>query len=373
MRIVSYYSRAVSDLSGATAALWAWAGALSAAGADVIVAHAGGPRRSPDPTWGVRDVSDTVVRHAGRSRSTYVPVGLRRVLKNCDVLVLHEGWVVSNLVAAALATTVGVPYVVVPHGVYEPGIRASLKRPRLIRNALERLMLERALAVHVFWDSEQPLVNAVAPRARTLVVPTGFTPGAGRWQGGGGYIAWLGRFDPVHKGLDQLLEGLARVDPVRRPKLRLHGPDYNGGLDATRDHVRRLGLGRWVAIGPPIYGAEKDSFLSHAEAYVHPSRWESHSIALLENLALGVPSIVSDAIHIAPALRVAGAAILVPPTPEGLASGFNELANAAPTLSDRARAFVRTELAWPTVTDRFLGALSNHLADWRPGTRDYVP
>lgn len=361
MRFVSYYSRAVSDASGVTVALWAWANALAAAGEEVLVAHAGGPRRSPDPILNVRGVLDVRVRHLGRRRPTYAPIGLPQVLRRGDVLLLHEGWVLSNYVAAAIAFVSRVPYVVVPHGVYEPGIMAPLRGPRALRSRIERLLLEHALAVHVFWESERDRVTAVAPRARVIVAPIGAAPPAGGWVGGGGYLAWLGRFDPVHKGLDLLLEGLARLEPDVRPQLRLHGPDYNAGLAATRAHVQRLGLEPWVTIGDPVYGEEKRQFLIRADGYVHPSRWESYGIALIESLALGVPSVVSDAIHMAPALRAAGAAILVPPSPEGLAAGLQALPAARDMLSDRGRAFVRDELAWPALTARFLAVLGDRL------------
>ena len=357
MRFVSYYSRAVSDASGVTVALWAWANALVAAGEEVLVVHAGGRRRSPDPALDVRGVPDVIIRHLGSQRATYVPVGLAGVLRRGDVLLLHEGWVLSNHVAAALAMVLRIPYVVVPHGAYEPGVFAIMKRPRRVRRILERLLLERALAVHVFWDSERPLVTAVAPRARTIVAPIGATMPADHWLGGGGYLAWLGRFDPVVKGLDVLLEGLAYLEPEVRPRLRMHGPDYNDGIAATRAHVERLGLGPWVTIGDPVYGQAKRDFLVHADGYVHPSRSESYGIALVENLQLGVPSIVSDVIHIAAPLRAAGAALVVPLTAEGIATGLRALPAAADALRDRGPAFVRDELAWPAVTERFLAGL----------------
>ncbi|MDQ6795402.1 MAG: glycosyltransferase [Chloroflexota bacterium] len=361
MRFVSYYSRAVSDASGVTVALWAWANALAAAGEEVLVAHAGGPHRSPDPMLDVRGVPDVTVRHLGRRRPTYAPIGLPQVLRRGDVLLLHEGWVLSNYVAAAIAFVSRVPYVVVPHGVYEPGIMASLKGPRALRSRIERLLLEHALAVHVFWESERDRVTAVAPRARVIVAPIGAAPPAGGWVGGGGYVAWLGRFDPVHKGLDLLLEALARLEPEARPRLRMHGPDFNGGLAVTRAYVDRLRLDGWVTIGDPVYGEAKREFLLHADGYVHPSRWESYGIALVENLALGVPSVVSDTIHMATALRAADAAIVVPLTPEGVAEGLRALPPAADSLRVQGPAFVRDLLGWPAITARFLAAIRERL------------
>ena len=278
-------------------------------------------------------------------------------LRTGDVLVLHEGWVLSNVVAAIAARFRSIAYVVVPHGVYEPGILASLRGPMRLRRPIERWVLEGARGIHVFWASEAPLVHAIAPRARVFVAPTGFEVPGERWEGGGGYIAWLGRFDPVHKGLDTLLDALWLIEPAERPVLRLHGPDYNGGLEVVRGHARRLGLDPWVRLGGPVHGEEKKTFLRRADAYVHPSRWESHSIALLECLALGIPSVVSAAIHIAPALSEHAAAIVVPPTPEGLADGLRRVrAHDGTTSAESGRAFVETQLDWDVAVAAFVAA-----------------
>jgi hypothetical protein len=60
-----------------------------------------------------------------------------------------------------------------PHGVYEPGIRKTLKGPSRLRELAEKWMLSNALAVHVFFNSEAPLVQSVAPRAEILISATG--------------------------------------------------------------------------------------------------------------------------------------------------------------------------------------------------------
>src|SRR5262245_47030490 len=230
MRFVSYYPRATSDSSGVTEALWAWAAALTDAGHEVRVLHAGGPRRSPDPRHVRAGITDEAIEHRGRGRTSHRPVGFGKYLRPGDVLILHEGWVMSNLVAARAARRAGIPYVVVPHGVYEPGIMAHLKQPRGLRRRVERWILEHAAAVHVFFASEEPIIRAVAPRARSLIVaPLGFDVGAATWTGGGGYLAWIGRYDPDHKGLDVLVDAVTRLAPDERPTVELRGPDFNGG------------------------------------------------------------------------------------------------------------------------------------------------
>jgi glycosyltransferase involved in cell wall biosynthesis len=356
MRFVSYYPRAISDRSGVTEALWSWAAALTDAGHEVLVLHAGGIRSSPDSGHVRSGLIDEAVPHRGRGRTTHRPVGLERWLRPDDVLILHEGWVMSNLVASRAANHAGCPFIVTPHGVYEPGIRKMLKPPYKLREIVERTILQRAAAIHIFFETEGPIVQALAPRTPPLIIaPIGRDVSEDRWVGGGGYLAWIGRYEPTHKGLDVLIDAVARLEPGERPVIELRGPDFNGGYGRTLDQIERLGLGHWVHAEGPVYGREKAEFLARSEGYVMPSRWDSYGIAFVENLAIGAPCLVSDAIHPAGPAGAAGAAILAPPTEEGMADGLRRLAKAdRAVLGERARSFVESTFAWPTVVDAFV-------------------
>jgi glycosyltransferase involved in cell wall biosynthesis len=360
-RFVHYYPDALSD-SGVNVALWGWAAALQRHGCEVLVLH---DRPSPTGRVGTepfvpaahRGVEHRRIAHRGRGRLSRHPVDLARHMRQGDVLILHEGWVTNNLVAAQQATRAGIPYLTCPHGVYEPAWRRYLRPPQAVRAWAERRTLERAAAVHLFFQSESVAALAVAPRARFVVAPTGFEPPEERWRGGGGYLSWVGRYDPTHKGLDILVAALAAMDPVERPVVRLRGYDYRGGLPALRAMVAaHPGLDRWVDVGGPISGTEKRDFLVASDGYLLPSRWESHSVALLEVLALGLPALVSDVLHVAPQLRAHRAAVLAPPEPAGLAEALVALRTAS-DVGDRARQLVESEYAWERIVPVFLERL----------------
>jgi glycosyltransferase involved in cell wall biosynthesis len=360
LKVVHYYARAFEERSGVTAAMAAWAEAQIEAGHDVLVtgARLGTSVASPQD---YRRTRTRPFAHAGKSRATYAPgPRLRRLIAVADIVVLHEGWVFSNMLAAIFCRFSGTPYVVMPHGVYEAPIRRSLKGSYGIRARMERLLLEEALAVHVFFPSERQVTEEVAPKAVFVVAATGFEPGNCTWTGGGGYFAWLGRYDPDHKGLDLLLTAYAAMNPPR-PPLRFHGYDYNGGLARVNSLIRQLHLTTQTSVAGPLAGAEKDAFIAKAELYFHPSRWESHSIALLENLAAGVPMIVSCAIHIAAELAVSRAAVVCDfRDPADVDRAVRELLHEQEAFSMRARSYVRSRFAWVSVMELWdlqLGAL----------------
>jgi glycosyltransferase involved in cell wall biosynthesis len=360
-RIVHYYPDAIGN-SGVTYALWSWARAQAAAGYEVAVLHACAPYDDSGVQFVAKDLSSALTRrcvpHRGSHRLTLHPVELDRYLGRNDLLVLHEGWVPSNLVAANAACRAGVPYVVMPHGVYERAWTNYLKGPRWLRRCPERRMLERAAAVHVFFYSEITDIAALAPNASFVTVPTGFDVPADHWDGGGGYIGWVGRVDPFHKGLDLLVGAIAQLEPRERPTVRIRGYNYKGGIERLRAFIDAHRVGKWVRFEGPIAGDEKRRFLQAADGNVHPSRWECHSIALLENLALGVPCLVSDAIHIARTLAQASAALLTQLDEARIAKSLTEFTTARYAIAARGRALIGDAFSWATLMPQFEASLA---------------
>lgn len=360
-RIVHYYPGAAGH-SGVTFALWSWARAQARSGAEVCVLHAPGAAENTSVRFVPGDhcagLTSHPVPHAGRGRATQRPVGLERYLGRDDLLVLHEGWVTSNLVAAAAARRARVPYIVMPHGVYERAWMRYLKPPLWLRQQLERRLLEGAAAVHVFFASEIADAARIAPSAAFITVPTGFDVPESQWTGGGGYLAWIGRIDPVHKGLDTLAAAVASLPPSRRPRMRLRGYDYKGGVERLRRVIAACGVGRWIQVDGPLGGADKMRFLQQADGYVHPSRWECHSMALLENLALGVPCLVSRRIHIAPTLEQSSAAVLADPREPAIAAGLSTLADERPAIAPRGRALIAHAFNWERLIPQFEQSLA---------------
>jgi glycosyltransferase involved in cell wall biosynthesis len=355
-RFVHYMFVGLDPPNGVAHAAHAWANAQRHAGYEATILFDGGEPLEPQATE--TGVELLHVPHTGWSQQTRLPRGLSSFLRTGDVVTLHENFKTRHLFAAAVCQRRRIPYISMPHGSFAPRIIAELRQPVAPRLAAERWLLNRATAVHVFFDSETDEVADFQPAVgRYLVAPTGVDMPSSQWNGTGDYLAWMGRYAPDHKGLDVLLNALAAIDDQDRPHLQMRGPDYRGGRHVVELLVKQLKLDDWVTIGDPVYGDEKIAFLRECRAYIHPSRWESHSIALCENLALGVPTIVSSTIHIAPILGANKAALVADLTTNGLATAIKQIHNpAAPlaSLSHNARCFISKNLAWPRVMESYL-------------------
>ena len=340
--------------------MWEWASATYKAGCNVAVMYdADLEAESP-----LRNVAIPIVplKHGGAGL-VKIPRQLGAALRSDDVLIFHSAYVPSNIGAAWSARRRGVPYIVMAHGGYNKRARDRRGYKKQAWLPVERAYLEASLAVHLFFDSEITGAVDVAPNARWLVAPTGFDLPSDRWDGGtGGYMAWIGRYDIRTKGLDLLVHAMARLPPSDRHPLRMHGKRSENSQEEIQRIAQASSVAAVVAVGGQLAGSDKADFLRRAVAYVHPSRWESHSLAIVEALAYGIPSVVSVFCAIAPKLHAADAAVVIEPTPEGIAQGISAVLRRPQWYSDRAVHFVQTTLAWDVIMKNYLQQIDRLLA-----------
>lgn len=352
MRILRYYPRAFSGDGGITNSVRRHAEASVRAGATVSVA-VDEPRV---PSGADGGFSWLAVRHEGPAGLRW-PVGLAEHLRDVDLLVLHSAWTLHNIRAARVARGLGVPYVLEPRGAYDPRIFARRRRVKsLWWWSMERAHVQRAAAVHLFFDSELDHLRRIGYRGATLIAPNGITPPPGvAWDGGsGGYVLWIGRFDPEHKGLDLLLEAYRRLPADGRPPLRLHGPDWVGGKARVARLVTELGLAPHVHLGEPVYGDEKWRLLSRALAFTYPSRWEGFGNSAAEAVSIGVPTLVTP-YPFGRWLADRGGAVLAEANPEDLAEGLRTVvAPSAADVGHAGRDVVGRHLSWDAVARSWL-------------------
>jgi glycosyltransferase involved in cell wall biosynthesis len=346
LRILEYLPHFLGEESGTGNSLWAWSEALSSIGLDVSVAVDGRLVARPGPS-GVRCIS---VAHVGRGRS-YRPLNIVDLVLENDLLVLHGGWILQNIVAGRQALAAGIPFIVTGHGVYNDWVfnrNAVLKRAWSV--LFERRHLERSAAVHIFFIEEGIGISRIGPKVPLIVAPNGIPSSMRKWDGGsGGYLLWFGRFDPYVKGLDLLLQAIALIPAMQRPVLRLHGRDQAQGKAFISNMVRDLNLERWVTVGEPIYGREKDDVLTRASGFVYPSRHEASPMAVAEAVGAGVPTLVAD-YPLGRLLARENAAIKCELTANSLTHGIlNLLSENGTKLAKNGATLARGKLSWLAV------------------------
>ncbi len=138
-------------------------------------------------------------------------------------------------------------------------------------------------------------------------------------------LVFLGRLDVWVKGLDILVEAFSRL-PSEQFHLVMAGPDWEGGKTKLENLANQFMCRSRIHFIGPVYGAGKWSLLRMADLFVSPSRWEAFGIALVEAMAIGLPLVTSNRISLAPELRAADAAFMVPVSVEALGQAVAMLA-----------------------------------------------
>lgn len=215
------------------------------------------------------------------------PGALRASVVGADLLHVHG---VDRLLDEILLTkrVLGIPVAVSTHGAFFHG--GAWRRLRRLRAATTtRWMLRRADAVWFTSIADRDRLGDL-PGARVLgngleldrLLSRTRIPERGRWL-------VLGRVDH-HKGLDDLIEAVARVPVARRGRLEVVGPTRDPEL------VRRLSSqaeGRVeLVFRGEVLEREVRTALARAELALFPSRSEGFGLAVVQAMAAGVPTLV---------------------------------------------------------------------------------
>jgi len=298
---------------------------------------------------------------------------LRKNIRNFDVVHIHSLYRFTSTVAAHYCRRYGVPYILRPHGTLDPFI---YHRHRLRKVVYERLLenrnLEKAAAVHFTAGEEMSLAASLGLKFHGVVIPLGIDlttmtrnrdelreTFASEWPKTRGkrIILFLGRLTQK-KGLDILIKAFGRIARNRTDvHLFLAGPDDEGYGKEIRSWLKDEGVLESATFAGMLTGDRKDTAFAAADVFALPSYTENFGFAVIEALAAGVPSVISNKINIWREVSNAEAALIVNCDPEEVASAISNLLDDR-HLCDRlgvaGRRLIAERFTWPIVADRMI-------------------
>ena len=137
-------------------------------------------------------------------------------------------------------------------------------------------------------------------------------------------ILFMSRIN-LKKGLDLLLPAFKQIVSQRNDCLLiLAGPD-DGYLSVTQNFIKENNLSDKIILVGMLTGKDKLAALADADIFVLPSHSEGFSIATLEALISGVPSLLSNRVGFGEAIKEANAAHLVELNESSIINGLNKM------------------------------------------------
>jgi glycosyltransferase involved in cell wall biosynthesis len=106
-------------------------------------------------------------------------------------------------------------------------------------------------------------------------------------------IVFLGRLDPLHKGLDLMLKAFALAQ-LKESVLFLIGPDFRNNKSKLEFMAKELGIQNNVIFVGPLYGNDKYNFLFHSDIFIHTSRWEGMPFSVIEAMSMKIPCLLTS-------------------------------------------------------------------------------
>ena len=286
---------------------------LAAAGCSVSLfsGDSGEPSRMPGAIPGV-DLRIFETRWRRWGWSPAMAAALNSTAADYDVIHIHSVFLHHTLAAAAAARRAGVPYLIRPHGSFDPWLRRRGRIKKWVYNTLlEQQVLDGAAAIHYTTEAEKDLAHtAMGIRAPAVVIPLGIDTelrsrlpprniARALWNIPlhQHVVLFLGRLD-AKKGLDLLIAAFARAKrDVPTLHLLIAGPEspqYTGVVDRE---LRKANIESSTTLTGMVEGEQKLAALAAADVFVLPSYTENFGLAVVEAMGAGVPVVVSNAVN----------------------------------------------------------------------------
>lgn len=253
-----------------------------------------------------------------------------------DAVIVNGIWQYHSFGAWRVLRNSDTPYFVYPHGMLDPWfkhqyplkhLKKCLYWPwaeyRVLRDAQAVLFTceeERLLARNSFW----------LYRCNEAVVSLGTSQPTGDANlevkefyeqypelRDKKLVLFMGRIHPK-KGCDLLIDAFAKV-LLQHPgwHLVMAGPDQSGWQEELTQRAVEVGISTRITWTGMITGRLKWGALRAARAFVLPSHQENFGISVVEALAVGLPTLISDKVNIWQEIIADGGGLVASDTLEG--------------------------------------------------------
>lgn len=288
-------------------------------------------------------------------------------LKDYDVIHIHGIYEINHYILAKYLRKIGVPYIVSIHGnLMRSALMKSRVKKHIAINIYIKKLLKQSSSIHVMAKNELNDVKLLIGEHDYQLIYNGVESTCGeqitKKQNDKLNILFIGRLDVNHKGLDLLIEAIAKninkfVDKIQ---LFLVGPFdskedrkvIEAMLEAT-PHLRDI-----IRIEGPKYGTEKEKYYSTCDVFIHTSRYEGMPVAVLEAMDRGMPCIITPGTNMGEIIKECNGGIVVEPYYEDISRGI-EIAldlssESISRMGSSAKTWSKKNLSWELIAKQYI-------------------
>jgi len=217
--------------------------------------------------------------------------------KKVDLIHIHGVWMYPQFIAAKFAIKQKIPFIVTPHGMYEPWLWTKGRfKKKLYLNILTKRLFSKASRIHAITEGEKFNLKQIFSKSKVIEIPNLLSFDNINYDSKNHaeerYILFLGRFNEV-KGINMLIKSFSElVIEGNNVVLKIAGGfnDYKLVLDKLVDD---LGLKNKVEFLGMVKGEDKFKLYQDAFVFVAPSHSEVVGMVNLEAASQKTPVITT--------------------------------------------------------------------------------
>jgi glycosyltransferase involved in cell wall biosynthesis len=295
---------------------------------------------------------------------------LARHGRDYDVIHIHALFSPISSMAAWVARSLGVPYILRPLGTLDPAdLQKKKQLKQLYAALLEAPNLKGAAAVHFTSAQEAKISERFGAKTLDWIFPLGVTlpapQGDARQELGlienWPIVLFMSRIDPK-KGFDLLIPALENLLQEQLPFYFVvaganpQDPAYEEQIrqrlltSSLSDRTHNLGF---------VSGGAKTALLKAADLFVLPSYYENFGIAVAESMHLGTPVVISDQVHIHDNVAASESGWVSDCSVAGLTQSIRQALSDPQRLKRRgenAKTYAQSHYCWETIAPLMLTA-----------------
>lgn len=226
----------------------------------------------------------------------------------------------------------GIPYIVVPHSQLTEMAQKKKAAKKKIGNLLWfNKMIKNAAAIQYLSQGEKR-DSEKQWKTRGYIVPNGTESQKVTREifhaDGCIRASYIGRLDLYQKGLDYLIKAVGGLAGSLRKagfQLNLYGPGNEEAQKELENLIRDHCVQDMVSVQGAVFNEEKRKVLLNTDVFVMCSRFEGHSMGMIEALSYGVPCLATEGTYMVEEITEYGAGWCGESNVEGVKKALSQM------------------------------------------------
>lgn len=271
---------------------------------------------------------------------------------NPDFVIFEGVYFYKYIEVSRECTRKEIPYIIIPRSSLTEAGQKSKKMKKKLGNLLFFNKFIKNAASIQYLTKRELLDSGLNWNSDSFIIPNGIGKQLERRFVSNNHNdilkgAFIGRADIYQKGLDLMIEAIStnKGKFINEIFISLYCPSSKDKIKLEK-MIEHNELGDMIKLNESVFEAEKFKVLEESDFFIQTSRFEGHSMGLIEALSFGVPCIVTEGTNIAEELEIKNAGWHAGNNKESIANALIDLIDNRENLEKKSKAAYNLSLEY---------------------------